>query len=149
MWMRAEILYIDSCPGWQSARERLRVALDSVGRKDVPVAVTLLEAPAQASGRPFAGSPTILINDEDLFPIEGDVDHLACRLYPGQDGPTGAPTEAAIRTALLDRRSSRQVRCSCCGRERRRDQVHALHGGVYICRRCGLWVATRLRSDES
>lgn len=147
--MRAEILYIDACPSWQPARERLRAALDDLGRHDVPIALTLLESAEQASGQPFAGSPTILINGEDLFPVEGDVDELACRLYPGSDAPSGAPTEAAIRQALRDRRASRQVTCSCCGRQRSRDQVHALNGGAYICRRCGLWVAARLRSDES
>jgi len=39
--------------------------------------------------------------------------------------------------------------CSCCGRSRPRAALHALNGGAYICRRCGLWVALRLRGDRS
>lgn len=39
--------------------------------------------------------------------------------------------------------------CSCCGRSKPRAALHALNGGAYICRRCGLWVALRLRSDRS
>lgn len=147
--MRAEILYIDSCPSWRTAQERLRGALDDLGRTDVSIAVTLIESAEQAARRPFAGSPTILIDDEDLFPVETDVHELACRLYPGPDGPGGAPVETAIREALLDRRSSEHMTCACCGRQRTRRQLHTLHGGTYICRRCGLWVALRLRSDKS
>lgn len=115
--MRAEILNIDSCPSWRSAQERLRGALDDLGRTDVSFAVTLIDSAEQAARRPFAGSPTILIDDEDLFPVETDVHGLACRLYPGPDGPGGAPVEAAIRDALLDRGASQHITCACCGRQ--------------------------------
>jgi hypothetical protein len=39
--------------------------------------------------------------------------------------------------------------CSCCERTYRRSQVHALGDtGAHICRRCGFYVATRLRGDD-
>lgn len=38
--------------------------------------------------------------------------------------------------------------CTCCGRSLPRRKLHALgEGGVFICRRCGWWVALRLRRD--
>ncbi|GAB3989482.1 hypothetical protein [Nocardioides marmoraquaticus] len=39
-------------------------------------------------------------------------------------------------------------RCACCGRTKPRKALHALGEGVYICRRCGLWVALRRRGDD-
>ncbi len=42
---------------------------------------------------------------------------------------------------------SSELTCSCCGRIYSRRRVHALSDNVYICRRCGLWVALRLRAD--
>lgn len=146
--MRAEILYTDACPSWQPARDRLRGALDDLGRSDVPIALTLLESVEQAASRPFPGSPTILIDDQDLFPVDADVHDLACRIYPDGGVPSGAPSQASIRDALIDRRATDRVTCTCCGRVLPRDRVHALSGGAYICRRCGLWVAVRLRSDR-
>src|SRR5690242_13243760 len=110
--MRAEILYTDACPSWQPARDRLRGALDDLGRSDVPIALTLLESVEQAASRPFPGSPTILIDDQDLFPVDADVHDLACRIYPDGGAPSGAPSQAAIRDALIDRRATDRVTCT-------------------------------------
>lgn len=42
------------------------------------------------------------------------------------------------------------LHCSCCEREYPRRKLHALReGGAYVCRRCGLWIALRLRSDQA
>ena len=40
-----------------------------------------------------------------------------------------------------------ELTCSCCGRTYPRRRLHALSDTAYICRRCGLWVALRLRPD--
>jgi len=41
------------------------------------------------------------------------------------------------------------VGCSCCGRTLPRRKVHALSGGAgFVCRRCGWWIALRLRNDR-
>lgn len=42
-----------------------------------------------------------------------------------------------------------RLTCSCCGRNKPRAALHALERGAYICRRCGLWVALRLRRDPA
>ncbi|WP_156401904.1 hypothetical protein [Agromyces sp. Soil535] len=39
------------------------------------------------------------------------------------------------------------VTCACCGRTLPRRSVHELADGVYICRRCGAWVALLWRGD--
>ena len=42
------------------------------------------------------------------------------------------------------------VECSCCGRSLSRRKVHALSRQAgFLCRRCGLWIALRPRSDAS
>ena len=51
---------------------------------------------------------------------------------------------------LLGRRrtipTQESVRCGCCGRDLPRTAVHELGGapGVYVCRRCALWMAARI-----
>lgn len=50
---------------------------------------------------------------------------------------------------LLGRRRSttdERVTCGCCDRELPRMAVHELGGtpGVYVCRRCALWMAARI-----
>ncbi|MCU1516521.1 MAG: hypothetical protein JWQ75_1242 [Pseudarthrobacter sp.] len=45
--------------------------------------------------------------------------------------------------------SDSQHTCTCCGRTMARKKLHALGPEpTYICRRCGLWVAFRFRSDR-
>ncbi|WP_158545949.1 hypothetical protein [Blastococcus sp. TF02A-30] len=51
---------------------------------------------------------------------------------------------------LLGRRRSagtdELLTCGCCARELPRTAVHELGGtpGVYVCRRCAAWMATRI-----
>ncbi|ERK72735.1 hypothetical protein N136_00889 [Leifsonia aquatica ATCC 14665] len=47
--------------------------------------------------------------------------------------------------------TNESVECSCCGRERLRRQVHALgeRNDVYVCRRCGFWIAVFWRGDRA
>lgn len=53
----------------------------------------------------FTGSPTILINNRDLFAIHGAEPGLACRVYPTPDGLRGVPTVEQLLTALMAARS--------------------------------------------
>jgi hypothetical protein len=51
---------------------------------------------------------------------------------------------------LLGRRrpaeAGERVTCGCCGRQLPQPAVHELGGtpGVYVCRRCALWMAARI-----
>lgn len=41
------------------------------------------------------------------------------------------------------------TQCSCCGRTMPRFKLHELRdGAAYLWRRCGLWIAVRLRNDS-
>lgn len=48
----------------------------------------------------FAGSPTILLNGEDLFPGGEETSELACRVYATPTGLAGLPTTKQIISAV-------------------------------------------------
>ena len=98
--MKAEVLHIEECPSWEEAGRSLRAALDATGHSDVPITVTLLASAAEAANVPFAGSPTILIDGQDLFPSDGRTSDLACRVYLTTRGLAGRPTQEQLETAL-------------------------------------------------
>lgn len=98
--MRVEILHIADCPGWRTAAEELRAALDATGHADVEVELILIEDSQQAAGLPFAGSPTIVVNGDDLFPTGDRSTALACRIYATPAGLRGRPERSQIEEAL-------------------------------------------------
>ena len=98
--MKAEVLHIEECPSWEQAGRSLRAALDSTGDRDVPITFRLVASPTEAARVPFAGSPTILIDGQDLFPSDGRTSDLACRVYLTPKGLAGRPTQEQLETAL-------------------------------------------------
>jgi hypothetical protein len=67
----------------------------------VDVAPVLL-SPSDRSD--FPGSPTILVDGEDLFPAKSHDTHaMSCRIYATSEGPKNHPTETMVREALLKR----------------------------------------------
>ena len=91
--MKVQLLYFSGCPHVEAARTALREAL-AAEKIDLPVEEVDVEAPeAPASVRGW-GSPTILVDGEDVM---GQVPANAtcCRLYAD-----GAPDVAAIRRRL-------------------------------------------------
>lgn len=100
--MKIHLLHIDDCPNWQEAGDRVRRALDSIGRSDIPVEFVLIRTEAEAVSSGFAGSPTILLDGQDLFPSEGKTADLACRVYLTEHGFAGAPT-VGLERALKER----------------------------------------------
>lgn len=98
--MRAEILHIEECPSWEAAGRSLRAALDSTGHRDVPIAFTVIASASEAARVPFAGSPTIVIDGQDLFPSDGRTRDLACRVYMTPKGLAGRPTQEQVEAAL-------------------------------------------------
>lgn len=101
--MTIEILHIAECPSWESAEARTREALEALGRTDVLVTTRLLRTPEEAAETPFAGSPTIVINGNDIFPSEGRTSDLACRVYATPHGLKGSPTAEQVADALRQR----------------------------------------------
>jgi hypothetical protein len=146
--MKLEVLHIADCPNWEEAGRRLQTALATAGVQDAAISYRLLSSPADAAATAFAGSPTITVDGEDLFPSDGRTSDLACRVYFSPMGFAGLPTLDQITDALQQLADSSDIPCSCCGRNLPRRKLHALGAqNAYICRRCGLWVALRLRGD--
>lgn len=95
-----QVLYIDKCPSWEAARTHTRDALDHLGMTDVPVEFVIIHTADEAANSAFAGSPTIVVNGQDLFPSDQQTNALACRVYPTESGLAGAPSQAQIEHAL-------------------------------------------------
>jgi len=95
-----EVLHIDDCPNWVEAGNRLREALNATGLDDTEISYRLLTTVEDAARFPFAGSPTILLDGEDLFPSGGQTSALACRMYSTPVGLAGLPTTDQIMEAF-------------------------------------------------
>lgn len=97
--MRVEVLTIPDCPNGELAVQRTRAALAELGADPATLRVTTLTSDAAAANAPFSGSPTILRDGVDLF-AGTRASALACRVYPSDAGPSGAPTAPEIVAAL-------------------------------------------------
>jgi hypothetical protein len=102
-----ELLVVSDCPNAAAAQELLCVALRAAGLPDSGVRVSVIESQREADERGFVGSPTILINGVDPFAEPGRPSALACRVYPGPNGPSGLPAADELQIALTDRRPGR------------------------------------------
>ncbi|OZG29799.1 hypothetical protein DFJ75_4946 [Williamsia muralis] len=98
--MRVEILYVEGCPNWVAAVERVRAAAAKIGRTDLEIGVRRIGSDAEAAASPFAGSPTILIDGADAFDDALHVDQLACRLYRTEAGASGLPSVDQLADVL-------------------------------------------------
>jgi len=90
--MKVELLYFDGCPNWRETDQRLRQALQLVGRDDVLVERIRVSTPEEAQAIGFLGSPTVRINGADPFAEPGARVGLACRLFR-----TSRPTSSQPR----------------------------------------------------
>jgi hypothetical protein len=110
-----ELLWWEGCPSTDRARSELALALAELGLPDAEIRMREICTDAQARATGFGGSPTILIDGEDLIgvtparprarePGDGDGDdsgELSCRIYRRRDGrisPTPDPDD--LRDAL-------------------------------------------------
>jgi hypothetical protein len=98
--MDVQLVYFQGCPSWQAARKRLRSALDLTDNDGTSIQLVEVQSAAEIAGTGFAGSPTLLIDGKDLFPVPGRVAGLTCRLYPTSEGLRGSPTLEALVAAL-------------------------------------------------
>ncbi|MBC9953161.1 hypothetical protein ICM05_00670 [Leucobacter sp. cx-42] len=98
--MKIQVLSIDDCPSAEAALAHTRRALEAIGLNNVVVADVTIRTPEDAAAHSFAGSPTIIVDGDDLFESGGRTDQLACRVYPTEAGLKGAPTAEQIAAAL-------------------------------------------------
>lgn len=94
------LLYAEGCPNWKTADDRLRAALDRLGRPDMVVSRRRVLSNEQAEAEGFGGSPTILVDGRDLFPGPDATAGLSCRTYRNATGLAGAPTVDQLLEAL-------------------------------------------------
>ena len=79
--LEIEVQYFDGCPHAPAALALVRRFQQDLPKVEVKYAK--IGDDSQAAQIWFRGSPTILINDEDLFGVPAPAEpHLACRFYP-------------------------------------------------------------------
>ena len=96
------------CPHREMALDRVRQALDRIGASRVAVTERVIDDPAVAVAAGMHGSPTVLIDDHDPFTADGVDGSVSCRLFPTSSGFDGAPSIAALVSALSQPRWTRR-----------------------------------------
>jgi hypothetical protein len=99
--MRVSFLFYEECPSHEPALERLSQVLAEEGI-DADIKVIKVESEEQAQELRFVGSPTILINGQDIDPPPPDSYYvLTCRAYCLEDGRISPlPSRGMIRRAI-------------------------------------------------
>ncbi len=97
--MQIELLVVPGCPNEGVAAELIATAVADTGVA-ATVTRTVIVTEAEAAQRGFIGSPTILLNGLDAFPVSQASVGLACRLYSTPDGLRGVPGLRDLRHSL-------------------------------------------------
>lgn len=98
--LRVTFLYWEGCPSHEEALARLREAIREEG-VEASVEVVRVDTEEDARRWRFVGSPTILVEGEDVAPVEGLPYRLTCRAYVHEDGRVSPlPSAQQIREAL-------------------------------------------------
>ncbi|MDO8732668.1 MAG: thioredoxin family protein [Actinomycetota bacterium] len=98
--MRVTLMYFKDCPNWLVAANNLQQALNVDQLAGSAIDIVEVTTQEQADELGFAGSPTIFVDDRDLFADQAGAPGLACRLYSTGTGFAGAPTVEQITAAL-------------------------------------------------
>ena len=101
--MRIDFLFYEDCPSHELALERLRGVLAEEGIS-ADVEVVKVESEEQAQELRFVGSPTILVNGQDIDPPPPDSQYaLTCRAYRLEDSRISPlPSRGMIWRAIVD-----------------------------------------------
>jgi hypothetical protein len=98
--MKVEVLYFDGCPTYEMATKTLREVLAEEGM-EAEVHLVAINTDEEAQRLRFPGSPTVRIDERDLFPApEREAWRLGCRVYATPEGLSGFPTTEMLREAL-------------------------------------------------
>jgi hypothetical protein len=84
--VNVELLWWEGCPSTERALEAVRETLSDLGLCGVEVQMREIETDDDAQATGFVGSPTILIDGEDIVPAAAE-EHigLSCRIYRRRD----------------------------------------------------------------
>jgi hypothetical protein len=120
--MTVELLYFDGCPSYERLRPRLDQLLGEAGVREA-LELRRVESPEAAEAERFLGSPTVRVDGNDIDPGASErTDYgLKCRLYRSEQGASGVPPEAWIRSALerAKERATERKGTLACQRESR------------------------------
>ncbi len=107
--MRVTFLYWEGCPSHEEALARLRRVLEEEG-VEASVEVVRVDTEDDARRWKFVGSPTILVEGEDVAPACGLPYRLTCRAYVLEDGRISPlPSVDQIRAAVRRARAARET----------------------------------------
>ena len=95
-----EVLYFLNCPSWQETIKDLNTVLKELVL-NTEITLTKVETNADVRAHKFPGSPTIRINDIDLFPVDLVDFALRCRVYQTPNGLKGTPTREMLKEQIL------------------------------------------------
>jgi hypothetical protein len=103
-----ELLWWAGCPSTDRALDELRGALQEAGISNAEIRMTEIRSEEDAQTRAFVGSPTILVDGEDVAPPGEEPAGLNCRVYRRPDGTVSpTPGPESLREAL--RRAQRRL----------------------------------------
>jgi hypothetical protein len=104
--LRIELLHFEGCPG---STQVLGILKNVVIQKGFAAEI-LPVIPNPDDRSDFPGSPTILVNGEDLFPAERRATRAtSCRIYATPESPKNHPTATMVREALVERLSGKSL----------------------------------------
>ncbi len=100
---KVRFLYSEDCPSHEEALRRLRSILQEEGVV-ADLEIVRVDTLEQAQKELFPGSPTIMINGNDICPTKDVRYAAACRAYVLEDGrvsplPSAQMIRKAVRTA--------------------------------------------------
>lgn len=99
MALEIDILYTADCTDWEITGQLIAQAVDELAL-EAEIRYWLIENDRQALQAYFIGSPTVRVDGNDLFPVEGATAGLRLRSYLTDEGIMGHPTIQMIRDAL-------------------------------------------------
>lgn len=67
-----------------------------------PIRLIEIKTPEQAQSEHFLGSPSFRMDGVDLWPESRTTYDLSCRVYRTAGGLRGVPTQAMLRTRILE-----------------------------------------------
>jgi glutaredoxin len=98
MKVKLEFQYFEGCPNHKKMSDNLNEAIKGLEEK-IDLKEALVEDEATAMEVGFIGSPTLLINGEDIAGAAvPESPQLACRFYPG-----GVPSAEIIRKKIIQK----------------------------------------------
>ena len=99
--MRVELIYEQTCPNVDKARDRLREAFSVAGLAPQWREWEVSQADTPVYARHY-GSPTILVNQQDVS-ASPSADQDCCRIYSTDDGQLGVVPKLDDIVAALQR----------------------------------------------